>query len=255
MLISFIIVNYQSYSDLINCLNSAKRFLKPIANYEFIIVNNESQFLKIIPRFPFTVKVFQNSANNGFGVACNLGARQAQGDFLFFLNPDTEFTDKKVWEMLYKIKTTPHLGIIGPRIIEAKRNAPQPWTSGKKISLSSIIFRNTFNKSWNKKTPVEVDWVSGTALMIQKSLFEKLAGFDEKFWMYFEDQDLCLRAKNLGLKVLFYPHCTILHHNGKSWSDGKSQKIAYYQSQKYFFQKHHGKISQLFLKLLHKIIL
>ncbi|HHX58505.1 MAG TPA: glycosyltransferase family 2 protein [Candidatus Moranbacteria bacterium] len=255
-MLSIIIVNYQSQNELNNCLESLEKFLLPSKNnFEVIIVNNDKADIQLSPKLSFVVTMIDNKRNEGFGAACNLGARKAKGNFLFFLNPDTELTDNSLWKMLKESSVMPYLGIVGPKIIEAKRNRPQPWTSGKKTSLLNILFRNTFNKSWNKKEPIEVDWVAGTALLIRKGLFEKLGGFDEKFWMYFEDQDLCLRTRNSNLKVLFYPHCTILHHNGKSWSNTRNQKTAYYQSQKYFFQKHHGKISQYLLELAHKIAL
>lgn len=99
--------------------------------------------------------------------------------------------------------------------------------------------------------PAKVDWVSGAALSCRREVFEKLGGFDEQFFMYFEDVDLCLRAKKRGWEVWYLPECKIYHLRGKS-QPAKSRKKAkvYYQSQDYFFQKHRGKIYSLLVKLI-----
>ncbi len=251
MKLSIIIVNFQSVSYLKKCLESIEKSINAVLDFEVIVVNNDDQELSLRKDFPFPLKVIKNNLNSGFGAANNFGARVAQGEYLFFLNPDTKLVDdslKKMVDFAEKEKAT---SIVGPKIIEASRNAPQPWTCGEKISLKNILFRNTIDKPWNKNEIQQVDWVSGTALFISKSLFDKLGGFDENFFMYFEDQDLCLRGKLQGLKVFFYPHTQIIHYNGKSWNDKKNQKEEYYKSQKYFFEKYHSKLSNRLLRVIH----
>ncbi len=253
--ISVVIVNYQSRKELRRCLESLDRFLSTAQlKFEVVVVNNDPDNLNLTENEKLTLPltVINNPSNSGFGAGSNLGARKARGKFLFFLNPDTELVDDSLTKMLSFLRNNRKRGIVGAKIIEASRKAPQPWTSGKKTSVLNILFRNTFNKPWNKKQPVSVDWVSGTALLIRKKLFHQLDGFDENFWMYFEDQDLCLRAKQKNKEVFFFPHCQVLHRNGKSWKNNKNKKNSYYQSQKYFFQKHHGAINNWLLNLLHK---
>ncbi len=250
---SIIIVNYQSQKELSRCLNSLDQFLAtPNHTFEVVVVNNDEEKLNLNEKIKLPLTIINSSFNSGFGAGSNLGAKKARGKFLFFLNPDTELTDDSLKKMIYYLRSNKKIGITGAKIIEASRKAPQPWTSGAKTSIWNILFRNTFNKPWNKKQPVSVDWVSGTALLLKKSFFNQIGGFDENFWMYFEDQDLCLKAKQQNKRVHFFPHCQVLHHNGKSWKNNKSKKDSYYQSQKYFFKKHHGKINNWLLSLIHK---
>jgi hypothetical protein len=92
-------------------------------------------------------------------------------------------------------------------------------------------------------------------MFIRKELFEKLKGFDENFFMYFEDVDLCRRVRNLGYKILYYPEFIIKHFGGKSFDSKKEQQELYYKSQDYYFQKHFGKIKVNLLKLIRMIVI
>ena len=130
---------------------------------------------------------------------------------------------------------------------------PQPWTSGKQTTLKRILFRNTFGAPWKKSLPLETDWVSGTGLLVRKSSFFQIGGFDEKFFMYFEDQDLCLRMKKAGHQVFFLPFFVIGHFDGKSWRNPRQKKMAFYQSQDLFFQKHRPKWEGWLLKVFRLI--
>jgi hypothetical protein len=103
---------------------------------------------------------------------------------------------------------------------------------------------------WNWLKPREVDWVTGAALMIQKKLFEKIKGFDTKFFMYFEDQDLCLRVKSLGFGVWVLPKAKIIHLGGKSLKFDRERKKRYYQSQGYFFKKHFGSFQLSVIRII-----
>ena len=254
MKLSIIIVNYQSLFRLKNCLKSLMVFLPKRNDFEVIVINNDFKKIKLADKFTFPLKIIENRNNDGFGKSNNHGAKIARGKFLFFLNPDTQLVDTSLDKALAYLEKNPSVGILGPKIIDAQRKTPQPWTSGKKTTLLNIIFRNTFNKSWNKSFPVEVAWVSGTALLIDKKYFNQLSGFDEKFFMYFEDQDLCLRfKKKINKKIIFYPLTQILHYNGQSWDNKKHKKNAYIQSRKYFFQKHNSFIENWLLNILEKI--
>jgi GT2 family glycosyltransferase len=252
MKISVITVNYNSKDYLEKMLWSFQKHIlsspKNKHGFEFIIINNEPSLLELPVFEKATPQVIQADHNLGFGTANNLAAKSAFGELLFFLNPDVEFIDDSILDMVDYFSTSSNIGAISPKLFLSSQNRPQPWTCGKKTGILSIFFRNTIGKPWNKDKIAEVDWLSGTALMVKHYDFEKIGGFDENFFMYFEDQDLCLRIKSLGKKVIYYPTTQILHHNGKSWNEKSQQKRHYYQSQDYFFQKHHGKIKQYILK-------
>lgn len=258
MKISVITVNYNSKDYLEKMLLSFQKNIlaspKNNHQFEFIIINNDTTPLelpvyeKIIPR------LIQSNHNLGYGAANNLAEKMTTGQMIFFINPDTQFVDSSFLDMINYISNNDEVGAIGPKLVLAGGNRPQPWTCGKKTGLLNIFFRNTIGKPWNKQQTAKVDWLSGTALLVRKKDFEKVGRFDEKFFMYYEDQDLCLKIKNLGKIIVFYPSSIIIHHNGKSWDKKTEQKKYYYQSQDYFFKKHHGifktKLLQLFRYLL-----
>lgn len=218
------------------------------------MVNNDKNERVGLEKASFPLKIIENRENVGFARACNQAAKEAKGEYLFFLNPDAKIAGKDFYKIIREFEQNPQIGAAGPGIIEEITGKPQPWIGGGKTSLPKVLFKNTLNKHWNKKTKTKVDWVSGTALLTSKKIFNKLGGFDENFFMYFEDQDYCLRAKKLGLKILFLPEFKVLHCGGKSWKSQKSQKKRYYISQQVFFDKHMPLQAKI-LKILHKFIL
>jgi len=253
MKLSVIIVNYNSQEVLQKCLSSLQKYWKSAPfQWEVIVVNNDSQPL-FLPDFSFSCSIIDICQNVGFAAANNSGAMRARGELLFFLNPDTLITDTSFFEMISYLAKNSSVGVIAPCLILPKNRQPQPWTCGSKTSLRRILFKNTFLKPWKKHSLVKVDWVSGAALLTKKRLFNQVGGFDENFFMYFEDQDLCLRIKQLGFEVIFFPFAKVIHLNGQSWKNAAQQKQYFYRSQDYFFQKHHSLFSASFLKIIRKL--
>ncbi len=255
MNLSIILVNYQSEKWLENCLEKLSEDSCPALDFEVIIINNDNKKFLPSKKLSFIPKIVQSKENLGFGRANNLGVKIAKGKNILFLNPDTIFKRKDIKLLFCYFEKNPHIGVLSPLIIQASRLQAQPFTCGKKTSLLGIIFRNTILKPWNKKTPTNVDWVSGTALLTRKHLFEKVGGFDENFFMYFEDQDLCLRIKKLGYDIVFFPKSTVLHYDGKCWPNTKKQKNSFYKSQDYFFKKHYPSYKYFILRALKRIAL
>ena len=260
MKLSIIIVNYQSRKHLLTCLTSINRFLYTNTflkdNFEVILVNNDKQELSLPIEFPFINKKIINTGKNvGFGTANNLGVIMTRGKYLMFLNPDTILTDDSLLGALSYLEKNSDVGALGLSVIDNDRKNPQNWSCGKRTTWGSILFRNTINKPWNKKTPQMVAWTTATALMVRKNLFKKINGFDKNFFMYFEDQDLCLRIGALESKpkIIHYPESAVLHFNGKSWKNKSNQKRAYQNSQLYFFKKHNTFVGYLILKVIYKI--
>lgn len=253
MRLSIIIVNYKSKSYLQRCIESIHENVSEGLDFEIIVVNNEQLTLNLDLKNLTELNIINNIENQGFGKGNNTGASKAKGEYLFFLNPDTILEDNTPAQLIAQLDKNGNIGVIGPKIIEFNRKRPQPWTCGKRSTLWGILFKNTINKPWNKKTEREVDWVSGTALMIRRELFKEVGGFDENIFMYFEDQDLCLQTKKLGKKVLFYPNSHIIHFDGKSWSNDSQKKKAFYEAQTYFFKKHSTSFETMLLCFLRKI--
>lgn len=232
--ISFIIINHNSQDYLPACLTSVKNNFRNI-DFEIIIVNNDNSFFD----YP-EAKIINSEINKGFGSACNLGAQNAKGKILCFLNPDTEILNdiKKTTDYFDTHKET---GIIGPKLI-TEDNKVELWCAGHEISFWNLIRNNLgiskSKKIWNSKLSIECDRVSGTCLFVRKKLFDILNGFDEKFFMYFEDDDLCKRIKQKGYKVIYFPELSVRHFGGKSFSSKFKQKKLFYKSMFYYFKKH-----------------
>lgn len=249
--ISFIIVNYNSTHYIERCLSSLLLKSENIEK-EIIIVSNDGSLLSVDSH----IKIITSSQNSGFGSACNLGAKEATGKYLCFLNPDTEVVSDNFQEIISEFENNEKIGVIGIRL-EKESGIIQEWSAGKEINLWDIIGNNLglkrSKKIWESKNKVECAWISGACLFIRKDLFEKLNGFDEKFFLYFEDVDLCKRAVDINYKILYFPKFTIKHFGGKSSGSKEEQKKHYYSSQDYYFQKHFGKIRANLLKLIRRL--
>jgi GT2 family glycosyltransferase len=235
MKLSFIIVNYQSEKYLAQCISFIKKKILGV-EHEVIVVNNDSLDLQGLSE----IRVINTGKNIGFGAACNLGARSAQGEILCFLNPDTEIVSSNSVDLLDKFDEYDKLAIIGSRLVDEKNNT-QEWIAGKEITIWSTLLNNLGykrdRKIWESEFPIECAWISGAAMFIKKDIFQKIRGFDEKFFMYFEDIDLCQRARQLGYKILYFPNFQIKHFGGKSFLNKTTQKKYYHASQYRYFKK------------------
>jgi len=253
--LSFIILNYHSEQYLNKCISSIKQNITGF-KYEIIVVNNNSETISLASNDSF-LKILDTFSNIGFSKGCNLGAKTATGKILFFLNPDTKLLDAKLGNFL-SLLDKENIGIIAPSLITEKGTF-QSWSGGKKITPLKTILKNLFFKkdsSFSKNTSdIELDWTSGAALLIKKDLFEKINGFDENFFMYFEDVDLCQRVRKLGKKVLLLSQTLVLHYGGKSTENNQLQKNFYYKSQDYYFEKHFGKIQSSLIKNIRETFL
>jgi N-acetylglucosaminyl-diphospho-decaprenol L-rhamnosyltransferase len=249
--ISFIIVNYKSEGYLKRCFASIFKNAEN-SEKEIAIVNNCDDLISASEN----VRIINIPENKGFGNACNIGAKGAKGKILCFLNSDTELISNNLEKIISEFQSNKKVSIIGAKLVDENRNI-QEWCAGKEITLSDIIGNNLgFKRSkkiWESKNPVECAWISGACLFIRKELFEKLNGFDENFFLYFEDIDLCKRARNLGYKILYHPEFIVKHFGGKSFNSEKKQKKLFYESQDYYFQKHFGRIQAKIIKMLRKI--
>jgi hypothetical protein len=249
--LSIIIVNYQSAEYLKKCAASIFDRVKNI-NFEVIVVNNSAEEIADMPDF----RIINAKENLGFGKGHNLGVKNARGEILWFLNPDTEIITDNIREVLKEFQKVESIGVIGPRLID-EAGEIQTWSAGTYPSIWDLVKNNlgfpASRRIWRSAEKKEADWVSGTALFIKKYLFQKLGGFDEKFFMYFEDIDLGKRVRKAGYKVIYFPVFKIRHFGGKSFKDNKLQKKYYHASQEYYFEKHFGKLKSSLVKLLSKL--
>ena len=237
MMVSIIIVNYHVQEELLECLTSIVSS-KSKKTYEIIVVDNDEEksiHADLKKKFPKVIYV--SNENKGFGQASNVGSRHAKGEYLFFLNPDTEVLPHAIDNLVSFFEKKKDAGVISPLLLDKNKKTYQqgaleltPLRGVFALSFINKLFPNNpvsnkyFLKDWNKKQTREVEVVPGTAFMMKKSLFEKLGKFDEKFFLYFEEFDLCKRVKKLGLKLFIYPEAKVIHHWGVSTKKKFSSK-------------------------------
>jgi len=245
---SLIIVSFNTKEILKNALSSIFAYC-PREMFEVIVIDNNSgdgsaEMLNNF--FGDKIKLIINKHNAGFGAANNLGAKIARGEYLFFLNSDI-IAKEDILSGLAKIfESRPEIGILAPRLI-LPDGSEQKFASGNFPSLADLIL-GKIKKDAAEKKYIKIDWVSGAALAIRKNLFDQAGGFDENFFMYFEDIDLCKRVKDISYQVAVLPSITVVHLGGKSLKNDRQRKKHYYVSQDYFYKKHYGKLKLVLLR-------
>jgi len=268
--ISVIIVSFNSKDDLRNCLNS---LLSEQVSMEIWVVDNASsdgtqQMLQTEFR-DIAIKVICNSKNIGFAPACNQPLSLCAGRYILFLNPDTIVKPGSIRLMVDLLDSDPSIGVVGPRLMYP--DGSHQYSYGPDWSILQIILwhviplrlREYLQAFWLKKsrrwyTAREVDWVSGACLAIRRDLALKLGGFDSKIFLSLADcGDLCLRARKMGYRVMFYPKAEVIHLSGQSYKSAEARPDALfraYQGFLYYSKKHHGQVSVILLRMLFALI-
>ncbi len=268
MKLSVIIVNYNVKYFIEVCLHSVFRAAEGI-DAEVIVVDNNSKDDScdmIRAKYP-QVRLIENKENLGFSRANNQGVAIAQGEYILFLNPDTVMPEDFLQKMVDYMDTHPDAGSIGPRLIDGRgQYAPD----GKKSfpSLSVAIFKTTginkifknstyFNKYYavhvQENETAEVDILSGCCMMVRRSVIDKVDGaFDEAYFMYCEDFDLCYRIQKAGYKNIYYPEVTLIHYKGESTRKATISHVRIFNDAlSVFVRKHYSKTNaRLFIMLI-----
>ena len=220
--ISIVIVNYKNWKDLRNCINSLD-FKTSNFYFEIVVVDNHSDdgcFKGFQHEFPH-VKCIQNSGNNGFANACNLGVQFSVGNYILFLNPDTLANQAAIYNMWQVAKKNPAVGIVSclqkkpnGRYEKKVRKFPNVFRLfGLTRAIYGVLYK-TEDASQDKK--LFTDWVSGSVIFISKEWFSIIGGFNEDYWMYYEDVDLSMRVQKKKCKVLLLTSSELIHNHGGS---------------------------------------
>ncbi|MGA7937861.1 MAG: glycosyltransferase family 2 protein [Kovacikia sp.] len=259
-LVSIILVNYNGAEVVLNCLRSLEQFLQAIP-YEILVVDNASQDGSpdlIENHFP-QARLLRQQENRGFGTGNNVAAKIAKGEFLLLLNTDTQLLSDILPALVLLMKEYPDAGIIGPKLLNP--DGSLQLSTAWEISICGEYKTRQQLKAYKEpkqqaridqrfEALQEVDIVVGAAFLIRKVLFDRLGGFDETFFMYFEESDLCYRAKQLGWKILYTPEVSLIHIRGHSVDKaGDRMVLEYRKSQLYYYQKHRSGQEQLVLRL------
>ncbi|NOZ75931.1 MAG: glycosyltransferase [FCB group bacterium] len=252
--VSVLIVNYNVRDYIIHCIQSVRQS-DYSGTVEIIVVDNHSfddSVAMIRKQFP-EITVLANATNRGFGKAVNQAAEKATGDYFLILNPDTVVQENSISRLITYVQTHPEIGMVGPKILNAdgtlqpacKRSFPTLSVALPKIlGLSSLFPKSRWAGKYNltyldENQPHSVDAVSGSCMLVPKTIFHEVGGFDPAFFMFGEDLDLCYRIKTLGKEIHYTPTTQIVHYQGESVKSAPFDSLnAFYTAMIHFSEKH-----------------
>ena len=266
--ISIIIVSYNKFEYLKRCLESIEKFVNEI-KYEIIIVDNNSTqngLENAVEDFA-NIVLHKNKKNVGFAAANNQGIKIAHGKFFLLLNNDTELTSNAIKECMEFVELNKNNKmLLGCQLLNSdgtKQESTVPFPSLLNIFTESFFLYKLFpkNKLFNKyylnnidiQNPIDVDVIKGAFMFGETETFIKANGFDERFFFYSEETDLCYRLKNdFGTNIIFNPNIKVFHHNNaektfKGWFHHKNISIGKIQ----YYQKHFNNMKKVFALSFH----
>lgn len=222
-LISVLILNYKNARAAVQCVEELQH-QTVIDDMEILVIDNHSNDDSIgilrnqLSKFRNT-RIIETPHNHGFGYGYNTGARYAVGEYLLFNNPDKRLPADGIEKLIARMRKDPSVGIIAPRLLHP--DGSQRLSLRRFPRVIDIVARRSFVKSVYPQSPKrylmldadpntekEVDWVAGGCFLMQKTLFQATNGFDERFFLFFEDTDLCRRVRLKGKSVLYFPSVT-----------------------------------------------
>lgn len=222
--ISIIIVNYKSKDKLITCLNSINNSNLTGLNYEIIVVeNNSGEDLNDLS-FP-NLKIVISPDNLGMGGGNNLGIRNSSGDFILISNPDIVFESNTIADLYNYFKNDSSIGLIGPKLINPDSSLQHSCVRFPKLYIPFLrrtsigclfptVLDNYLMRQVDHDQIQAVDWLLGACFMVRRAeIIDQL--FDERYFMYFEDVDLCRQIHQRGQRVIYYPVVKVVHNHAR----------------------------------------
>jgi N-acetylglucosaminyl-diphospho-decaprenol L-rhamnosyltransferase len=257
--VDVVVVSYETRETLLEGL--AALVTEPTASV--VVVDNASRdgtAAAVRERFP-SGRLGANAENVGFARACNQGARESRAPYLLFLNPDATLAPGSLGALEALMEARPRVGVVGPRTRSA--NGDIQVSTGPDLSLVSEIRQRRLVRGVARREAAilveaeglhaverEVDWVSGACLMIRREAFDAVSGFDDRFFLYEEDADLCRRVRAAGWTVLFSPGAEARHALGRSMARAPERaRLEYQRSHLLYYRKHCGPAQRVALRL------
>lgn len=226
--VTVVIPSWNTREDLRSCLESLRAHTVS-ASLDVVVVDNASTDgtrEMLASSFP-DVRLIGNSTNVGFARACNQGMAAASGEFVLVLNSDTYVCDDVIGRAVAALAARPDVGMLGCelRFPDGRRQ----HTANRALSIRQSLFERLWlykllpaerrglallGGYWNGSEEIEVDWLAGAFLLVRTSVFERWGGFDERFFMYGEDSEWCMRLRRRGVRILYAPETGVVYHTG-----------------------------------------
>lgn len=261
-MLSIIIVSWNTRDLLRRCLQSIEAQRGDL-RVEIIVVDNASHDgtpAMVRDEFP-QVRLIETGANLGFSAGNNVGMRAAQGDWFLLLNPDTEMVGDALQRLIATLEDNPFVGVVGPRVQYGdgteqvtRHRFPLLWTLGSASTPIAALMAPLLNRFYYQikpaTTPLFSDWLTGAALLLRREVYAQVGGFDEQFFMYFEETDWQRRIKAAGWTILYEPNALIVHHEAQSSGQvGGKRDFIFNRSRLRYAAKWHGTLATCFLSL------
>lgn len=252
MKLSVIIVNYNVRPYLTACLDSVQRALEGIESEVFVVDNHsDDDSVEVVSRDYAWVHLINNRDNLGFSKANNIAIRQAQGEYILLLNPDTVVAEDTLKGVIDFMEQHPKAGGAGVRMHnadgtlapESRRAIPTPFVAARKmLGFTKRYYMS--NLSWD--APAQIEVVSGAFMLLRHKAIYEVGMLDEDFFMYGEDIDLSYRLLQGGWQNWYLPY-DIVHYKGQSTSKSDFRYVhVFYQAMLIFFRKHYSHLSFFF---------
>jgi GT2 family glycosyltransferase len=248
------VASWNTRDPLRACLQSLQD-LRGELPFEVIVLDNASGDGSpdvVREEFPW-VTLIASETNTGFGAAHNRAMERGSGRYLLVLNSDAVVAAGTLQGIVEFAERNPKIGVFGPKILNP--NGTLQYSCRRFPTIQAALFRNTLlgrlfprnrytadylMSEWPHDQPRQVDWVSGAAMVVRREVFEQLGGFDEQFFMYCEDVDLCLRARQAGWETWYVPAGGVTHEIGRSTSQIANKAIRmFHHSMWLFYRKHY----------------
>lgn len=252
MKLSVIIVNYNVRPYLTACLDSVQRALEGIESEVFVVDNHsDDDSVEVVSRDYAWVHLINNRDNLGFSKANNIAIRQAQGEYILLLNPDTVVAEDTLKGVIDFMEQHPKAGGAGVRMHnadgtlapESRRAIPTPFVAARKMLGFTKRYYMSY-LSWD--APAQIEVVSGAFMLLRHKAIYEVGMLDEDFFMYGEDIDLSYRLLQGGWQNWYLPY-DIVHYKGQSTSKSDFRYVhVFYQAMLIFFRKHYSHLSFFF---------
>jgi len=258
--VTVIIVNYNSGPHLAECLSSLDPGLAGF-NWEVVVVDNSStdksaaaaeEGESISDSGRRRVRVVRLPTNTGFAAAANLGAQKGAANLLLFINPDCVVSPRFLDPLVDELKTDPRRAAVAPCVCN-EDGSPQGNVRGDPTMMTGLFGRSTLLSRLfpsahlarrnvllsESQAAASVDWVSGSCVVVKREAFNQIGGFDERYFLYWEDADLCRRLRNAGWSIRFRPDARVVHVGARSSRTVKPLAIRAFHRSAYLYYATH----------------
>jgi N-acetylglucosaminyl-diphospho-decaprenol L-rhamnosyltransferase len=255
--VDIVVVSYNSRDTLRACVEP----LAAVENVSVTVVDNASPDRSLEVVADLGIRALDSGRNGGFGFGCNLGMAAGSAPYVLFLNPDARIATEDLERLVAALEADPDVAIAGPRLLEADGTLVPSMRRYQRVGstwATALFLHRLFRRAaWANEiihAPEAYDqvaypeWLSGACMLTRRALLEPLGGFDEGYFLYGEDMDLCRRVREAGHRVRYEPTATVHHEGGRS-APRSSLYGVLAESRTRFARKHYGPVSAALQRL------